>query len=234
MKHIFSFAIVCLLASTTNAQELGIWNEKMNVVYVGVFNPMNYILNGSSCNAVRLTTTNGLLKKEGCTYNYYPENIGLATIVIEKRTNNKWMKVGERSFRAKRIPAPVFKIASGRRIMAKAELAAQLYCRAQYENIDICANAAIDSLTILVLRKQDTLALLKNYSNALNDDVQKVFNTLQTGDLVLFYDIYCHGIDGLSTELDPSSIIIAGEKTKTTIPAPDPDPCTNAVTATSP
>ena len=209
MKRYFFLLLTILIIATAHGQRVAVAADKMNVLYVGIDNPITIAAENSSDKSLIVKTTNGKLIGENGQYIFRSETVGAAEISVYKKVNNKLMKLGSAFFRIKTIPLPIFKIGSGRHSVAKVELANQQFVRADLEGFDFDAKFPIDSFTVCIV-PSDTCkyATIKNIGNKINDEIRNEFQQLKENDVVVFKNIFAKTPGGIEVELLPVMITI--------------------------
>ena len=209
MKTFTLCALFLFYCLPTFAQKFSVGLDKMNVVYIGISNPLTVTVENLSSKEIVLKTDNGTITGMNGQYEFMPGKGTAATISIYKKRNGKLIKVGQAAYRVKNIPYPVFKIGSGKDKVSKPEIANQQYVRAELEGIDMDANFTIDSFDVCIVAS-DTCKFLvrKNVGNKLSDEIRNDFNLLKPNDIVIFKNIYFRRLDGVSDQLVPVMISI--------------------------
>ena len=177
---------------TATSQVFSIANEKMNVMYLGVDNPISIAVEKIPAADVIAKSTNGTIIKENGNYSSRPNRIGIATIRLYQKAGGKLKLIGEKPFRVKMLPNPVFKIGSGKPRPQRREIAAQEWVRADMENIDIDLNINIEVFTMQVYYKDSATLTIINKGNKLSDDVKHAFTFLKPDDEIVFSEIYAN------------------------------------------
>lgn len=81
--------------------------QLMNVLYIGLDNPLNISVPGVAQSDVSATISTGALnRKADGTYTVKVEQPGVTKVVVKAKVNGKEMVMGEQQFRIKRIPKP--------------------------------------------------------------------------------------------------------------------------------
>ena len=100
--------LLLLKGSCDFAQQVVVVNEKQNIVYCGVQNPLTVVVNGFPCKVITLKTTNGKIEKTGCgRFNYTPDHIGTARLEVWTIHSRRQVKKDEWRFDVRRLPDPV-------------------------------------------------------------------------------------------------------------------------------
>ncbi|HET9055105.1 MAG TPA: GldM family protein, partial [Cyclobacteriaceae bacterium] len=104
--------------------------DKMNVFYIGVDNPVT-IGSPTGWDKTQVSMTGGNISGSGSKRVVKVSQLGNATITVTADGDRSTF-----SFRVKRVPDPVFKIADGKPRIATVAFKNQQYCRAELENFD--------------------------------------------------------------------------------------------------
>ena len=204
MKKYFLLILILPLLQISNGQGFAIALDKMNVLYLGLDNPVTIAVENTSNKSLIVKTTNGKISGANGNYIFRGNEVGTAEISIYKKANNKLVKIGSSYFRVKMIPPPVFKIGSGRRLVPKAELVAQQYARADYDE-DI--RSKVDSFEVCIVSGDTCKVNKKNIGNEISEAIRNEFQQLKANDVVIFKNIFATGPDG-TRELEPVMITI--------------------------
>ena len=197
-----SFLIFCSLK--ISAQKFAISNDKENIFYLGVDNPISFAVEGYPQKSVYLKTDNGKIIKYAGYYYYRGDHIGIAKISVLVKTNGHLKKIGESAFRVKNIPDPVVYVGpqSGGNI-SKVILGHQQFIRAELENFDIDIHIQIDSFKIIVI-KENNLVFNKIYTGSqIVKEVQDAILSLDKDDTVIFNNVLARFPDNRTVPLKP-------------------------------
>ena len=203
--------ILYSLSLTTYSQKFSVSNEANNTAYVHLPNPIKIAVERYSCNSLLITTDNGRIEGNKCTYTFYPENIGAAKIIIKSRINGKVKKIGEYVFRILDLPLPYLKIGPFSGGTAKrAVFANQQFVRTEDSNpacYDVC-NFQIDSFNIQITNNKNVVFEHTNIGNKLDDSVVNAFHNLLDKDIVFITKIMVTGGDGKQRQIYPVQFTI--------------------------
>jgi hypothetical protein len=191
MRKNILICIFCLSYFVSQSQMFSIANENMNVFYLGIDNPISFAVEKISNNLLIVKSTNGAISKELGSYSIKPDKIGIADILIYKKDKNKLTLIAQKSFKVKRMRAPVFKIGSGVKNMPMKELSYQEFVRADMENIDFNAGVKVDEFKVQINYKDSSESIvLSNFGNKLSEEIKQAFKLLKHNDTVIFLDIF--------------------------------------------
>ncbi|MEO8769274.1 MAG: gliding motility protein GldM [Ferruginibacter sp.] len=116
--------------------------DKMNVFYIGVDNPVT-IGSPTGWDKTTVSMTGGTISGTGSKRNVRVTAVGPASITVAPQGKGLSFP-----FRVKRIPDPVFKVASGKVRMTSVEFKNQQFCRAELENFDFDLKFNVVSATV--------------------------------------------------------------------------------------
>ena len=210
MKKSFLIALCTLFTFTKSLCQISIANERMNVFYIGIDNPISIAADGYLTSNLIIKTTNGEISKDYSNkYIFRSKSVGPSEIILYSNKNGKVKEIGRSIFRSKNLPLPTFRIGSNINVKTKSEIIAQEYVRAELDNFDFDIKFTIDSFKILIF-SSDTCkySITQNFGNKLNAEVKAQFQELRNSDVVVFKDIFIRRPDGSSALIEPLIITI--------------------------
>ncbi len=214
MPKLISLLLAKLVCCALSAQHFSVANEKQNVFYIGVDNPLSIAVENVPDKMLVVKTDNGTVSKKDGTHIYRGAKIGRADIIFYKKLSGRLKEIGRSAFRVKSFPPPVFKIGAYGNMNAamKIVLKSQQFVRAELENFDIDARFTIDSFKVCII-SGDTCqyTLQTNISNKINDKLAAAFEALKIGETIIFKNIFAKGPDGNSIELEPCILFVKEE-----------------------
>jgi len=180
----------------------------MNVFYVGVDNPVDISVPGVGSDKISARMTNGVIKK-GKTRNFRgswivrPKTPGKpAQVRVSANINGKTVSFPPISFRVKRVPPPVAKVAGKKGgNISKAALAAQSVVLAEMENFDFDIKFRVTSFRMSVTLKGFTYDEISK-NNRLTPKMKGYIQQMRRNSKVIFEDIKAVGPDGVSRKLN--------------------------------
>lgn len=209
MKQVFSMLPILLMSSFSFGQNFSISNDRMNIFYIGVDNPVTFAVEGIKNTDLIVKTVNGRLLNGIVGRQFQPDSVGVSEIILYIKSRGKLKEVARAAFRSKHLPLPNFHIGSTSNTKSKKELEAQEYVRAELENFDIDIRYHIDSFKVCIFSGDSCkYSITNNSGNKINEELKTKFHMLETGDTVLFKDIYIKLPDGSSAILEPLIISI--------------------------
>jgi hypothetical protein len=208
------------LAMTQNTEKKTVFNvskqnkviavspTKMNVLYIGVDNPVDIAICDVPAKYITATIDNGTIESLGDGKFNVKVGIGypITKINVFETYNGKTTKIGENIFRVKRVPDPVAfvgGIKSG--ILNKNVLAASGMLVAKMENFDFDLTFNVTSYTFLINVGGDIIPI-SVAGNILPLDVLNRISKASPGTRIFFEDIKAVGPDGAIRTLSPVNI----------------------------
>ncbi|MHB8208554.1 type IX secretion system motor protein PorM/GldM [Mucilaginibacter sp.] len=176
--------------------------DKMNVLYIGVPNPVTVSAPGVATSSLKLNISGGSLS--GGTGGHYTADVktlGTAKITV---TGDKGLVLGTSEFRVKRIPDPKPEFAgkSGGNTSA-ANIRAQDKVFAKLDNFDFDAKFSVTRFTLLIAKPRQDAIILSTTGSELSAAMRSAMNTVSSGTTIVFKDIVAVGPDGSQRGLDP-------------------------------
>lgn len=180
--------------------------EKMNVLYIGVPNPLAISAPGIALNKLHLSISQGSVS--AATAGHYMASvhtIGTATVTVSGDVSpGKSTTLGSTLFRVKRIPDPKFSFAgkTGGTTSA-ANIRAQDYVFAKLDNFEFDAKFNVTRFTLMVIKPRQDAIIIPGSGNTLSSQMHQVLGSVIPGTTVVFKDITAIGPDGTPRYLDP-------------------------------
>jgi GldM C-terminal domain len=200
--------LLALLLTSAKAysQKFAIGADNMNVLYIGVPNPLTVAVAGHPSASIYLKTNKGSVEGGSGSYTIIVDSPGAVKLTIFVKTKSVYKKIGNAFFRAKQISDPVLKVGPcGGCEIQKKVLAAQQFVRGDFEDefISICARCQIQKYHVVISRG-DSIILNKIYDGyELSHDISAAIASLGNNDMVIFKDAACTGPDGKLRHLKP-------------------------------
>jgi gliding motility-associated protein GldM len=174
--------------------------DKMNVLYIGVPNPVSVSAPGVPRESIKVSMTGGSISGSGGHYTATVSSIGTAKITV---MGEKGMVLGTSDFRVKRIPDPKAQFAgkSGGSTSA-ANLRAQDRVFARLENFDFDAKFNVTRFTLIVIKPRQDAIISTTTGGELSGAMRAAMSGVSPGTTVVFKDIIAVGPDGTQRGLD--------------------------------
>jgi hypothetical protein len=181
---------------------------KMNVLYLGIDNPVDIAVSGVPADKVRPSITNGTIIKTRNSYIVRPRMLGNAIVQVDALINDKWKTVRVMDFRVKRVPDPVAYVAHQKGGgISKEKLLKASNLEAMMENFDFDLHFTITQFTVTTTTKGFVMDE-NSKSSMLTPSQINLINKLSIGQKVYFTDIKAEGPDGTERELSPVQFTI--------------------------
>ncbi|RZA04065.1 MAG: gliding motility protein GldM [Sphingobacteriaceae bacterium] len=183
--------------------------DKMNVLYIGVANPVSISAPGVPKESIKVAFTAGSISGSNGKYIVKPNNAPGTTGKFTV-TGEKGMVLGASEFRIKRIPDPKAKFANrtGGNVSA-ANIKAQDAVFATLDNFDFDATFNVTRFTLMVANRRQDVQIYSTTGNTLSPQMRQAINTVVPGSTVIFKDISAVGPDGTRRDLDGSIVLTA-------------------------
>jgi gliding motility-associated protein GldM len=174
--------------------------DKMNVLYIGVPNPVSVSAPGVPRESIKVTMSGGSLSGSNGHYTASVSNLGTAKITV---SGDKGMVLGTSEFRVKRIPdpKPMFAGKSGGNTSA-ANIRAQDRVFAKLDNFDFDAKFNVTRFTLVIIKPRQDAVILSTTGGELSGAMRSAMNGVTPGTTVVFKDIIAVGPDGSQRGLD--------------------------------
>jgi len=182
--------------------------DKMNVLYIGVPNPVSVSAPGVPNEALRVSMNGGNITGSGDHYTVTVSSIGNATINVSgELTKGKVSNLGSSVFRVKRIPPPKAEFAgkSGGNTSA-ANIKGQDYIFAKLDNFEFDAKFNVTHFTLLISKPRQDVIVIPGSGGSITAAMHAALNNVTPGTTVVFKDIVAVGPDGIQQQLDPIAI----------------------------
>lgn len=181
--------------------------DAMNVMYIGVNNPITAIAGGGTDENTRVTISSGSLTKTGSgTYNANVTTQGTTTLSVY--VNDKLMAT--KSFRVKRVPDPTARIngqEEGTSRLDKNTLASAGGIAVRMKDFDFNLNVQVASFSLQISKSGELSPLYQSSSNKFTSDMESAIRSCKRGDKIFIDPITAKMPDGLRT-LPPIIITI--------------------------
>jgi gliding motility-associated protein GldM len=179
--------------------------DKMNVLYIGLPNPVSVSAPGISKENLRVSMTGGTITGSGDHWTANVSSIGEATISVSgiAGTNKTPVTLGSSVFRVKRIPDPkaTFAGKSGGTTSA-ANIRAQDRLFAKLDNFEFDAKFNVTRFTMLVAKPRQDVISYSATGNELTPQMKALIGSVSPGTTIVFKDIIAVGPDGTQRGLD--------------------------------
>lgn len=176
---------------------------KMNVLYLGVDNPVDIAVSGVSVDKIRPFITNGTIFKTVNGYIIRPKAVGTVIVGIEAMLNDEWEVVRTMEYRVKRVPDPAVYIAGQKGgDISKEKLLKATKLDVWMENFDFEMHFRITNFTLSAAIEGNAYDEISK-SDLLTPAQLNLIKDLKKGQKVYFTDINAVGPDGVERKLSP-------------------------------
>ncbi len=184
--------------------------DKMNVLYVGVPNPVSVSAPGIAKEKLHLSISGGSISGSAGKFTATVSSPGTtAKITVSGETSpGKTQVLGVQEFRVKRIPDPKAQFAgksSG--AVASGNIKAQDRVFARLENFDFDAKFNVTRFSLTVVKPRQDPITISGSGSDLSGAMKSALATIGPGSRVIFDNIIAVGPDGTQRGLDPISLI---------------------------
>jgi gliding motility-associated protein GldM len=174
--------------------------DKMNVFYRGVKNPVSIAASGKADAQLRPAISAGTLTRTdiGWVVKDLPADAYESVITIYAEDNGGRKRMGEQTFRVKRLPDPIAKVIgssdskiSMRKMLANPFLVCQLP-----EWVDFEYDFRVTSFTIFIPQGGGYFVTEKSESQMFTEKMKNQIQSLKKNDIIVFRDIKVRGPEG--------------------------------------
>lgn len=179
--------------------------DKMNVLYIGVNNPISVSAPGTPTDKVRVSMSGGSISSAGGgKYNVRVSSPGTARIAVSAEVApGKTQTLSSTEFRVKRIPDPIAKFAGKTGgSMATVALKAQNALFAKLDNFDFDATFKVTKFTMIIAKPRADAIVLSTSGGQLSSSMSSALKGIVPGTRVIFDNIVAVGPDGTSRQLN--------------------------------
>ncbi|MCW8310799.1 MULTISPECIES: gliding motility protein GldM [Sphingobacterium] len=179
--------------------------DKMNVLYIGVNNPISVSAPGTPADKIRVSMSGGSISGAGGgKYNVRVSSPGTARITVSAEVApGKTQTLSSTEFRVKRIPDPIAKFAGKTGgSMATVALKAQKALFAKLDNFDFDASFKVTKFTMIIAKPRADAIVLSTSGGQLSSSMSSALNSIVPGTRVIFDNIVAVGPDGSPRQLN--------------------------------
>jgi len=185
--------------------------EKMNVIYLGVDNPVLIAASGVNPDDLTVSIDNGRIRKDGNDYIINPAHSGTATVSIY----GNGQKLGSREFRVKELVFPQAFLVSGEKLISSgtlsmAELRSASGIRVEILDFIFDVDFRVISYNISIEDSGGNKVTQNSENEVFTDKEADLIRSLEPGQHLMIEGIRSIGPDGLIRDLDPLVFKIGG------------------------
>ncbi len=212
MKRTIYLLLFNLIALSSYSQVVAIQNDRGNILYVGIQNPLTVAVENYPSASIDLTTNNGKISKIGVGhFSITPAKVGLSSIYVYRYASKETIFIDSMFFRVKRLPVQVSFMGKTSGEIAAISVYRGLTPSAYVYGLDMDAKLLIIKFTIVLKRGGQTIftRTLEDRNGPRFDETTKIFfKTLKDGDKLSFTDIVCKDTDGSDRNLEGIDLTI--------------------------
>jgi gliding motility-associated protein GldM len=182
--------------------------DKMNVLYIGVDNPISVSVPGIASKNIHMSMSSGSYSGSAGKYIAKVNNPGTVEVTVSAEIAPGRSQVLSRTlFRAKRIPDPIARFSgkSGGSV-ATVALKAQDAIFANLDNFDFDAKFRITRFTLIIANPRETASVQVTSGNTLSDAMRTSLKDIKPGSHIIFDNIIAVGPDGQPRQLAPVAL----------------------------
>jgi hypothetical protein len=203
MFILFLFSPILILSQQRN-EIAAIELTKMNILYLGVDNPVKVAVSGCKASDLKLTATNASISESHGTFYVRPQTPGKVTLSVS--CQGKLIRAAE--FRVRMVPYPIARVGGIKEQTVSLNLlAAQKFLVAELSDFEFDLSFKITqfqmSITVNGFNKK-----FRSDSNMLTNEQLSEIRKLKRGQSVYFDDIKAKGPDGIVRKLSSFSLKI--------------------------
>ncbi|WP_156307905.1 type IX secretion system motor protein PorM/GldM [Sphingobacterium endophyticum] len=178
--------------------------DKMNVLYIGVNNPISVSAPGTPTDKVKVSMSGGSISGSAGKYNVKVSSPGTARISVSAEiAPGKTQTLSTTEFRVKRIPDPIAQFAGKTGgAMATVAIKAQNAIFAKLDNFDFDASFKVTKFSLIIAKPRADAVVLSTSGNQLSSAMKSAMNGITPGSRVIFDNIIAVGPDGTPRQLN--------------------------------
>ena len=178
--------------------------DKMNVLYIGVNNPISVSAPGTPTDKVKVSMSGGSISGSAGKYNVKVSSPGTARISVSAEVApGKTQTLSTTEFRVKRIPDPIAQFAGKTGgAMATVAIKAQNAIFAKLDNFDFDASFKVTKFSLIIAKPRADAVVLSTSGNQLSSAMKSAINGITPGSRVIFDNIIAVGPDGTPRQLN--------------------------------
>jgi len=199
-----SFTLFSPTSQSSNTPIGVVSADKMNVLYIGFYNPISVAISGVSIEDTKVSISKGEITAsyQKGQYTVRVFEPGKTTIYLEGKDRQGNTVKSSSEFRVKRIPTPTPMLGNKKGgMIGMGEFKAQRGLLAVLLNFDIDARWKVLEYKIERIRVGESSTILENRGGRFSEEVKEFIQTTKAGDVYSFFGIEVKGPDGIFREL---------------------------------
>lgn len=193
-----------------NLGQLAVSATKMNILYIGLDNPLDIAVSNENSNLISVETDNGtIVKKSNSEWIARVVSTGQTTIKVYIEKNGQKQLYGEKIFRTLRVPDPVLSI-DGKKEMSisKESLLKNPKLNVVLENFMYDADLFSISSFTLKINDKNTLKEAKCVGTTFSDEALELVKATETESMIYFDEIKISGPGNSIRKMQPIALRI--------------------------
>jgi hypothetical protein len=195
--------LLIFFSSQIKSQDLLITNTNQNDLWIGLSNPLCYMIENSNCDSLTLISDNGIVKIDdniridskclkACFF-VTPIRPKIATIKIVRVVHGDTILIGQKMFNVRELPNLIGYVGGKDHIISKETLAAQLGIVVEFDDkfLPLYLDLAFKAISYsVIIKHKDNLEIMGDFkSNIFPQELKDRFFGLEKNDKVLLFDI---------------------------------------------
>jgi len=186
---------------------------KMNVMYMGIANPIRVSVPGVASENLEVSVTNGRIEKNGEDYMVYPTKLDITgkntAISVSAKLNGQSRSMGSMVFRVKEVPPPLATVAGiNGGNLRREDLMAEDGIFAELKDFDFDLKFKVTQFDVTFTGAGGYVKTYSSTSNKFTSDQKSQFAKLVPGSIIFIDNIMAKGDDGTNRTLAPISFKI--------------------------
>ncbi len=213
MKNLFPILLLSILGckQQDNGKPLVVASaDKMNVLYIGVENPVSIAVSGYSPDKIKaiMDEKQGTIKGENGKYSVMVKGGGAITINIFSKEDDKEVFLDSINFRVKRIPNPT---ASLKGITGSGKIKKEDLLKAEkideYKDIVFNTNTRVVYFVMTAMIGGQIISIEED-SDRINESMKKMINNLKAGQKIYIDEVKVRTPDGTRRSIEGITLTI--------------------------
>ena len=218
MKKLIISSLLACATLIINAQAdenpvISVSLEKLNILYIGIDNPVSIAVSGISKNDIKANINNGQISGKDGKYIVNPKNEGKAVISIFKNNNsNEPEKIGSFEYRVYSIPYPEAQVGGLKNgIIRKSELIKQDSISIYLKDFLFDLHFKITEFEVSTIHEGRLKEMISN-GNKFTEEQKVVFNNVILNQKVFIKKIQCIDTSGKIYQLNNIVLTVYEDK----------------------
>jgi hypothetical protein len=191
MKNMLVLSLLFLGIKKVQSQ-LIVMNDKMNIVYYGVDNPISFSVNGYNSKQLLLKASCGELRKtpDGYVWKICGTNAGRVSFTATFKKGNKIINLGQSDYRIKNIPDPVIILGPSRHGPHRNNLHNLQSVRLELWNFEFDTRFLVTQFDVEIYKKESSTLVFHNTGYMIGEEARKEISKLPNGDSICIKNVF--------------------------------------------